>query len=49
MEKELVITLKGGDGVDTLDLTTKQGSLFIDGKNLGLTPLKYCYIPVFRS
>ena len=46
VEKELLITLKGRD--NTFDFKTKQGSLFIDGKNFGMQEGAYCYLPIFR-
>jgi hypothetical protein len=37
-----------GDG-QVFDFISKDGSLFIDGKNLGDEPGKFCYLPIFRS
>ena len=47
MEKELKITMKG-DTATTFDFITKPGTLFIDGKNFGMTENSFCYLPVFR-
>ena len=48
IEKQLRIKLTGSNG-GNFEFLSKLGSLFVDGKNFGEAPGKYCYLPIFRS